>query len=95
MIVRQVKLTFQREKVFEFLEFFKTIEDQIKNFPGCLHLVLYRDITNINIFFTVSHWNSDEDLENYRSSLFFQSTWTRTKTYFSAAAEARTLIECR
>jgi quinol monooxygenase YgiN len=91
MIVRQVKLTFKPEKVSEFRELFKTAEDRIRNFPGCTHLELLKDIKYPNIFFTVSHWNSEADLEAYRQSELFKSVWYKTKTFFFKPAEAWSL----
>ena len=92
MIVRQVKLTFHTFHVEEFLNLFHSIEEKIKTFPGCQKLELYQDINNKNIFFTYSIWNSEADLELYRHSPLFQSVWKKTKTFFSAPAEAWSLI---
>lgn len=91
MIVRQVKLTLQFFHVEEFLELFRSVEEKIKTFPGCQKLELFQDINNKNIFFTYSIWNSEADLELYRNSKLFESVWKKTKTFFSAPAEAWSL----
>ena len=91
MIVRQVKLTFQSLHVADFLELFRSVEEKIKTFPGCQRLELFQDINNKNIFFTYSVWNSEADLELYRNSKLFESAWKKTKTFFSAPAEAWSL----
>ncbi len=93
MIARQVKLTFQSERVPEFLELFGSVENNIKKIPGCLKLDLYQDINNHHIFFTFSIWNSEADLELYRNSPLFQSIWNKTKVFFSAKAEAISLVK--
>ena len=93
MIIRLVKLSFQTSSVPEFLEFFKTIEGKIQQFQGCSKLKLYQDLNNSDIFYTYSEWNSVEDLEFYRNSTFFKSTWAKTKILFIAPAEATTMAE--
>ena len=41
-----------------------------------------------NIYFTVSHWDSEDHLNLYRSSAFFWETWSRVRPMFSARAGA-------
>lgn len=75
-------MTFRDDTAAVFEEFTKTIADTIRSFDGCLHLDIYRDINSPAIFFSYSHWESEEYLENYRMSDFFRKTWTQTKTWF-------------
>ena len=88
MFVRIVKLSFNPEKIETFLENFEHQKNDIRNFPGCRLLELYRDKTNSNIFFTYSYWDSEQDLENYRNSALFKGIWAKTKIYFNGKPEA-------
>ena len=82
-ISRIVKMSFQEEKVEDFLKLFEEKKSFIKNFEGCTHLQLLADKKQKNIIFTYSCWNSDEALEAYRSSDLFAETWASTKVLFS------------
>jgi hypothetical protein len=88
MIVRIVKMTFQPEKVEEFLHFFEHYKDQIRDFPGCSYLQVLKDVNNPHVIFSYSHWNEGFDLENYRNSELFQKIWPKTKEMFLSAPEA-------
>ena len=88
MIIRIVKMTFEKDKVVDFLELFNSSKQLIRNFEGCTHLELLNDINNPNIYFTYSYWQAENDLENYRNSELFNSVWSKTKVLFSAKAEA-------
>ncbi len=83
MFVRIVKMSFQPEKIEEFLNNFNTKKEFIRNSPGCRLLELYRDKTNSNMFFTYSYWNTEQDLENYRNSELFKGVWAQTKVLFN------------
>ena|ERR1700749_536971 len=88
MIIRIVKMTFQPEKVNEFVTVFNDSKQLIRNMNGCRHLELLNDINSPATFFTYSYWDSENDLNNYRESLLFQNIWKKTKVLFSAKAEA-------
>lgn len=88
MIARVVKMHFREEEVDSFKELFEEIKFKIRAFPGVLHLECLQDISNPCIFFTYSHWESERDLENYRHSELFKSTWAKTKVLFEEKAEA-------
>ena len=88
MLVRIVKLSFESEKIEEFLANFEANKLKIRAFKGCNFLELYRDKNNTNIFFTYSYWNSEIDLDNYRHSELFKGIWTKTKPMFNAKPEA-------
>ena len=42
-----------------------------------------RDLNQANIYMTHSHWESASDLNNYRDSEFFKTTWAKTKVLFA------------
>ena len=88
MIVRIVKLTFQEEYINDFITISKESKELIRNFEGVKKLELLRCSTNGNVFFTHSHWESEDALEKYRQSELFKSTWAKTKPLFSEKAEA-------
>ena len=88
MIKRFVKLTFQLEKVPEFLALFEATKDRIRSVPGCLHLELLREAGREDVFFTCSYWESEAALNAYRDSELFKDTWSLTKALFRDRAEA-------
>ncbi len=88
MITRIVKMTFREENANDFLTVFDSNAELIRNFKGCEGVTLLRDKTNINIFFTYSHWLSESDLELYRNSELFENVWGKVKQYFIARPEA-------
>ena len=88
MIIRIVKMTFEPQKVNDFLVIFNESKQLIRNMKGCSHLELLNDINSTNIYFTYSYWNSETDLDNYRNSELFTNVWSKTKALFSAKAEA-------
>ena len=88
MIVRIVKLHFHEINIPAFIENFKSIQDKIRNSPGNRYLELLQDKNDPCTFFTYSHWQSEQDLENYRNSAFFDEVWRFTKKLFDKKAEA-------
>lgn len=88
MIIRMVKMTFAEEKIPEFLALFQATKSKIRAFEGCNHLELLQDVNNPNIFFTYSHWQDTNALNNYRKSALFGQIWPQTKLLFAAKPEA-------
>lgn len=88
MLVRVVKMIFREDAVEAFQQLFESRKELIRTFEGCNHLELWRDKTNKNIFFTYSLWQSEEALNNYRQSHFFDDTWFQTKQLFAGKPEA-------
>ncbi|UTW62597.1 antibiotic biosynthesis monooxygenase [bacterium SCSIO 12741] len=88
MIRRIVKMTFNPEKVEDFLAVFRESRDKIASQPGCTHLELFQVTDRPNIFMTYSYWEDESDLENYRHSDLFKSVWARTKIHFADRPEA-------
>jgi heme-degrading monooxygenase HmoA len=91
MIIRIVKMTFREDEVPEFLRIFDTSKTFIRSMPGCRHLELLQDTASPNIFFTCSHWDSENDLNNYRNSGLFGEVWKKTKALFSDKPQAWSL----
>ena len=91
MIIRVVKMTFKEEGIDQFLNSFMPRSEKIRNFPGCTHLQLWRDVNKPNVYFSYSFWNSPDDLEKYRQSDIFKETWALAKAQFGDKPEAWTV----
>lgn len=91
MITRVVKLSFDAEYIEPFKKIFAETKDGIRAFNGCIEVFAYQQSNNPAVFFTISKWNSEADLDNYRNSEFFTKLWTMTKQGFNAKPEAWTL----
>lgn len=74
---------FTEAGVEEFLEIFNANKEAIRNFEGCSHLQLLRDQDDPTVYTTLSHWESGENLENYRKSELFGKVWGRVKSLLS------------
>lgn len=88
MFIRIVKLSFHEENIPAFLENFETVKERIRSASGNQLLELYQDKNNKNIFFTYSYWETEQDLENYRTSVFFNEVWSFTKKLFNDKPQA-------
>ncbi len=92
MITRIVKMSFKPECAETFREIFDGSQKMISEFEGCLKLDLFRDLSDDSIYFTISLWSTENDLNNYRDSYLFKSTWSKVKPLFSKRAEAWSLV---
>jgi heme oxygenase (mycobilin-producing) len=88
MLIRIVDMEFLPENRQAFLTLFDEVKLKISAFAGCKHLELLEDLDNPNRIMTYSHWESPNDLEQYRTSELFASTWKRTKILFARKAIA-------
>ena len=93
MLTRIVKMTFKEEETQNFLNVFEQRKNQIASFEGCKGVELLRDISNPNIFFTYSKWETETYLETYRNSALFGEVWKTVKKMFSEKAEAWSVTE--
>lgn len=93
MIIRIVRMHFTEAGVEEFLEIFHANKVAIRNFDGCTHLQLLKDLDNDRVYTTLSHWTDTESLERYRKSELFASVWGRVKTLFSERTQAFSLVK--
>jgi heme-degrading monooxygenase HmoA len=91
MITRIVKLSFDPDRIDDFLAHFERIKNDVNNFPGCIGMKLYHDVANQNVVFTYSHWNTEADLEAYRKSDLFSKIWPTIKVWFNDRPEAWTV----
>lgn len=88
MLKRMVKMTFQKDRIADFLVIFEESKNLIRNFPGCQHLELLHLEGQPEVMFTFSLWDGPEALESYRQSELFRNTWSKTKVLFSEKPEA-------
>jgi (4S)-4-hydroxy-5-phosphonooxypentane-2,3-dione isomerase len=93
MLTRIVRMTFHPHLVNDFLAVFDASKSDISNQRGCLGLSLFVDAQSDNVLYTISHWASEADLEAYRNSDLFQTTWTKTKAFFQDKPLAFSLNE--
>jgi quinol monooxygenase YgiN len=93
MITRIVKLTFKEEHRQDFIDIFNESKDFIRSCKGNVYLALHQDSNNPNIFFTISKWTHEDNLNAYRDTDYFHQLWAKTKTLFSDKAQAWTLDE--
>jgi len=87
-MLRIVKMVFSSHSSEAFLKHFHNSAPKIRAFPGCLSLQLLRNRDQPHIFFTYSEWKSTADLEAYRKSELFTSTWARVKPLFREKPQA-------
>ena len=92
MITRIVKLSIKPGSIQEFKNLFYESQKLIRSFDGCTKVELMKDIHNDSVFFTLSFWKSEEDLEAYRQSYLFKSIWSKVKPLFSEKAGAWSLL---
>ncbi len=95
MILRIVKMSFPEDKLQEFIEIFNEAAPRIRQSKGCIELSLLKEDRDPSILATLSKWNSLEDLEVYRQSDLFKTTWARTKVLFNAKPEAWSFVEIK
>jgi quinol monooxygenase YgiN len=87
-ITRVVKLTLHPEHIEAFKKIFASHKMHIAQFEGCIELNAYQDNKQPEVFFTISRWQSEQHLDNYRYSDFFKSLWSVVKPMFAAKAAA-------
>lgn len=93
MLKRMVKMTFQKDRIEDFLAIFEASKNRIRQFPGCHHVELLHLESQPEVIFTFSIWEGPEALEAYRQSELFQSTWSKTKVLFAGKPEAWSMKE--
>jgi heme-degrading monooxygenase HmoA len=85
-------MSFEPEKVPDFLLLFDEVKNKIANSEGCEGLTLLRDSEETNVLFTHSFWTNEACLNKYRFSPLFKDTWARTKVLFNNKPMAWSLL---
>ena len=93
MITRIVKLSIESHKIEEFIKIFESKKSNISNFAGCTKLNLLYDPVRPNILYTISEWKTENHLQEYLDSGFFDDTWATVKKLFVDKPEAWSLKE--
>ncbi|MDR0801060.1 antibiotic biosynthesis monooxygenase family protein [Fluviicola sp.] len=88
MLTRIVKLTFQEEKIDDFLAYFNTINTRVSTFENCYGMRLMQDMYHPYIVFTYSNWKDESALNRYRDSELFRGVWSTIKPWFGGKPEA-------
>jgi autoinducer 2-degrading protein len=92
MIKRIVLMKIKPEAEALFLDIFEDAKNEIRSRPGCMGIELLRSSNDAEIIlWTLSSWHTIDDLESYRASTLFQTTWSNVKPLFSDKALAWTL----
>ena len=84
-------MQFQADQTDQFKTVFMESKHKIRSMPGCLSLELLQDASDPAVFYTLSIWNTVQDLENYRQSELFTQTWAKTKVLFAGKPTAFSL----
>jgi quinol monooxygenase YgiN len=93
MLIRIVRMHFREDHIEEFLLIFNTNKIAIRLFPGCTHLQLLKDADDPTVYTTLSHWQDEQSLENYRRSTLFNSVWGGVKKLFRERTQAFSLVK--
>jgi len=88
VLVRIVRLTVRPDDAATFLARFDESAAEIRAFPGCRRLELWRDTEAEAVFTTLSHWDGPAALERYRESDLFATTWAAVKPLFAGRPQA-------
>lgn len=75
-------MTFDPNKLDEFVQVFNNSKYQIASFPGNHGLKLLQDANEKNVYYTYSLWQDDDSLQRYRKSELFKTVWAATRALF-------------
>ena len=92
MIKRIVTMHLRPETEALFLDIFELAKNEIRSQKGCMGIELLRSELDGKVsLWTISSWQSERDLESYRSSPLFQKTCKAVKPLFAERANAWSL----
>ena len=92
MIKRIVMMELLPGREASFLDIFEDAKKEIRAMSGCEGLEVLRSDQEGHVsVWTISFWQSEDDLNAYRSSALFKKTWSAVKPLFSGKARAWTL----
>jgi quinol monooxygenase YgiN len=90
-LTRVVKLTLAPEHIETFKQVWISHKSGIATMQGCISLQAFQDHKEPHIFFTISQWENEHALDNYRYSEFFKKLWSTVKPLFTEKAMAHSL----
>ena len=88
MINRIVKMTFQEDKLEDFIKIWEGSRKKIAARDGCYFVEMMQSVEPRNICFTYSVWENEEALNAYRNSDLFKGVWKKTKALFDDKPQA-------
>ncbi len=88
MVIRIVRLHLKENRSERFKELFYASKPEILKFAGCQQVDLFVDKNDTNIYYTHSLWDTEEHLNDYRESKFFEGTWREVKKLFADKPQA-------
>lgn len=91
-IIRIVRMTFSESCTADFEALFAKHSDAISAQSGCFYVELVTDALNPNVRTTISRWDNEESLNNYRKSELFGKVWPETKQLFSTPPDVISYI---
>lgn len=86
-------MTFQKDRIEDFIKLFEKYKEAIRNQEGCTHLELWQDKDHPHILSTYSLWENEEYLNQYRYSEIFGEVWPATKALFAEKPIASSHIQ--
>ena len=90
MIIRKVDLEINKESLKDFETIFTERNPYLNKVEGCHRVELVKNPDIEFGYSTISLWDSEETLNNYRNSDYFSQTWKMLKPLFSSKAKATT-----
>lgn len=92
MIKRIVQMEILPGREGHFLDIFEEVRKDIRARAGCRGLEILRSELDGQLsIWTISLWDDEAALDQYRSSDLFKKTWSAVKPLFSGKARAWTL----
>jgi quinol monooxygenase YgiN len=92
MITRIVKLEIHPDHALGFRQLFHEKQADIAASTGCHEVRLVHTLDNSSTHFTISIWDSEDDLNAYRYSDLFAEIWPTVKPWFIEKAVAWTTV---
>ena len=92
MLIRLVRLPASEASLPRLRAVLAEVMPTVRQQRGCTHLELLADHDQPTVLYTLSHWNSDNDLQRYRQSEIFAQVWPRLKAELGDRPSAVSLV---
>ena len=92
MLIRLVRLPASPETLPALRATLAEVMPTVRQQAGCTHLELRADHDAPHVLYTLSHWESDADLQRYRRSEIFGKIWPRLKVHLRERPSAFSLV---
>ena len=91
-VIRIVRLTFSSVTISDFEKLYDEHKEAISSQQGCREVKLVKDASNPYVRATISKWDDEASLNNYRKSELFGIVWPKTKALFGDKPEVWTYV---